>query len=132
MDRVYYSEILDNDEMVEIGLLLKEFKNGTISYVDFGLMMKKLGYELSVELVSPKQFKLLRDVEAFKERVENNSILSKDVSLYQAKNKDGILIDFRYDRAMIEALASFGNEEAIFELEGIKRFEARNGGVMKK
>ena len=35
MEAVYYGDILDNQEILNIGLLLSEFKEGKITYADF-------------------------------------------------------------------------------------------------
>ncbi len=125
---IYYGDVFDNQEIINIGLLLSDFKNGSLTYSDFKEKMALLGYELDVSVVDTKRFKLLKDVEDFKRRVESNQILSKDVDKYIAKTKDGNEVYFNYDRKMIEVLASYGDEKAQKVLEGIRKFERKISG----
>lgn len=128
MNMVYYGDVLDNQEVVDIGLLLSDFKNGTLTYTDFKNKMSLLGYELDVKLMDSKKIRLLKDVSAFRRRVETNQILSKDVERYIAKTEAGYEIYFNYDRVMINALADYGDERALRILEGIRNFEKKISG----
>ena len=128
MNMIYYGDVLDNQEVVNIGLLLSDFKSGTLTYTEFKEKMTLLGYELDVQLVDSKRIRLLKDVQEFNQRVESNQLLSKDVNKYVAKTKEGYELYFNYDRTMIEALANYGDEKAIKILEGVQNFERRISG----
>lgn len=128
MNMIYYGDVFDSQEIVDIGLLLSQFKDESLTYIEFKEKMALLGYELDVSVIDSKRFKLLKDVEDFKRRVNSNQILSKDVDKYIAKTKDGYEVYFNYDRKMIEALASYGDEKAQRVLEGIRNFERKIAG----
>lgn len=132
MGMIYYGDIFDNQEIVIIGLLLSQFKDESLTYIEFKEKMALLGYELDVSVIDSKKFKLLKDVEEFKKRVDSKQLLSKDVDKYIAMTKDGYEVYFNYDRKMIEALASYGDEKAQRVLEGINNFERKIAGNSQK
>ena len=128
MEAVYYGDILDNQEILNIGLLLSEFKEGKITYADFQYRMRNYGLELSVNLIDPSRIKLLRAYNEFNERVANNTILDKDIARFIAEDRNGVKFQFSYDRKMIEVLAEAGNAHAIDVLESLRRVERKYGG----
>lgn len=128
METAYYSDILDSSEILRIGLILSEFKSGTITYLEFQTKMREIGYELEVELIDSSRLKLLRNVNEFKERVRSNTMIAKDINSFFAIDKNGIKFKFSYDRRMIDVLAEHGDEHAIDILESLKRVERRLGG----
>lgn len=128
MDAVYYGEILDNQDIVRIGLLLSKFNKGEITYTEFQEEMKREGIDLSVKLIDSKRIKLLKNYNEFERRVETNTIIAKDVDRYFGVDKNGIKFQFSYDRTMINALAEYGDEYAIAVLEHLRKIEQRLGG----
>lgn len=128
MDAVYYGEILDNQNIVRIGLLLSKFNKGEITYTEFQEEMKREGIDLSVKLIDSKRIKLLKNYNEFEKRVETNTIIAKDVDRYFGVDKKGIKFQFSYDRTMINALAEYGDEYAIAVLEHLRKIEQRLGG----
>lgn len=128
MDAVYYGDILDDKDILNIGLLLSEFKDGKITYADFQYRMRNYGLELSVKLIDSSRIKLLRAYNEFNERVANNTILDKDVDKFIVEDKNGLKFQFSYDRKMIEVLADAGDVHAIDILESLRRVEQKYSG----
>lgn len=128
MESVYYGEVLDSSEILKVGLVLSEFKNGFITYLEFKEKMRELGYELEVELIDSSRLKLLRNVNEFQERVKNNTIIAKDINNYFGIDRNGMKFKFSYDRRMIDVLAEHGNVQAMEILESLKRLERRLSG----
>ena len=128
MDAVYYGDILDDKDILNIGLLLSEFKDGKITYADFQYRMRNYGLELSVKLIDSSRIKLLRAYNEFNERVSNNTILDKDVDKFIVEDKNGLKFQFSYDRKMIEVLADAGDAHAIDILESLRRVEQKYSG----
>ena len=128
MDAVYYGDILDDKDILNIGLLLSEFKDGKITYADFQYRMRNYGLELSVKLIDSSRIKLLRAYNEFNERVANNTILDKDVDKFIVEDKNGLKFQFSYDRKMIEVLADAGDAHAIDILESLRRVEQKYSG----
>lgn len=128
MDAVYYGDILDDKDILNIGLLLSEFKDGKITYSDFQYRMRNYGLELSVKLIDSSRIKLLRAYNEFNERVANNTILDKDVDKFIVEDKNGLKFQFSYDRKMIEVLADAGDAHAIDILESLRRVEQKYSG----
>jgi hypothetical protein len=128
MDAVYYGDILDDKDILNIGLLLSEFKDGKITYADFQYRMRNYGLELSVKLIDSSRIKLLRAYNEFNERVANNTILDKDIDKFIVEDKNGLKFQFSYDRKMIEVLADAGDAHAIDILESLRRVEQKYSG----
>jgi hypothetical protein len=125
MNSIYYGDILDNQEILNIGLLLSEFKDEKITYSEFQEKMRDIGYELSAKLIDSNRIKILKNYNDFNERVKNNTIQNKDVERYLVKCSNGIEFFFWYDRKMINVLAEYGDSHAISILEGLTRIEKR-------
>ena len=128
MDAVYYGDILDNQEILNIGLLLSDFKNGKITYSDFQYKMRNYGLELSVQLIDSNRIKLLRAYNEFNDRVANNTLLDQDIAKFIAEDRNGVKFQFSYDRKMIEVLAEYGDAHAMDVLESLRRVEDRYSG----
>ena len=125
MESVYYGELLGKEEIIQLGLLLTEYEENRINYIQFEARMKELGYQLTVKTIDSSKLKLLRDAESLEDRVKNKTIEPRDVHRYFATNDSVGTISFVYDRLMIDTLAEFGDKRAIGVRENLLRFERR-------
>lgn len=128
MNSIYYGDILDSQEILNIGLLLSDFKDGKITYLEFQMKMKEIGFDLDVKLIDSRRIKIIKNYDAFNERVSTGAILNTDVDKYLAVGENGIQFYFSYDRNMIELLADNGNSHAMEILESLRRYETRLSG----
>lgn len=125
---IYYGELLGNEEIVQIGLILTEFKKGNINYLEFKQQMKVIGYDVQAQPIDSSKLKRLKDAESLEDRVKNNTIEDRDINRYLATNENVGEIFFVYDRLMIDRLADYGEEYAIDIREHLLRTERRLGG----
>lgn len=131
---VYYGELLDNQEIVQIGLILTDFNLGRITYLDFKNKMKSIGYDVQAQPIDSSKLMRLRDAQSLEERIKNNTIEAKDIRRYVATSENCGEIFFVYDRLMIDNLAEYGEEHAMEIREHLLRTERRlsGGSVPKK
>lgn len=125
---IYYGELLDSQEIIQIGLILTEFNLGKISYLDFKNKMKSIGYDVQAQPIDSSKLMRLRDAESLEERIKNNTIEARDIRRYVATSESCGEIFFVYDRLMIDNLAEYGEEHAIDVREHLLRTERRLGG----
>lgn len=128
MNSIYYGDVLDSNEILNIGLLLSDYKDRKITYLEFKDKMKEIGFDLDVKLIDTKRMKLLRHYNEFNERVSTNTIVDTDVDRYLAVGENGIQFYFWYDRNMIEVLAENNNQRAMEILDSLRRYEQRLSG----
>lgn len=131
---VYYGELLDNQEIVQIGLILTDFNLGRITYLDFKNKMKSIGYDVQAQPIDSSKLMRLKDAQSLEERIKNNTIEAKDIRRYVATSESCGEIFFVYDRLMIDNLAEYGEEHAMEIREHLLRTERRlsGGSVPKK
>lgn len=125
---IYYGELLDSQEIVQIGLILTEFNLGKISYLDFKNKMKSIGYDVQAQPIDSSKLMRLRDAQSLEERIKNNTIEARDIRRYVATSESCGEIFFVYDRLMIDNLAEYGEEHAMDVREHLLRTERRLGG----
>lgn len=128
MNSIYYGDVLDSNEILNIGLLLSDYKDRKITYLEFKDKMKEIGFDLDVKFIDTKRMKLLRHYNEFNERVSTNTIVDTDVDRYLAVGENGIQFYFWYDRNMIEVLAENNNQRAMEILDSLRRYEQRLSG----
>lgn len=125
---IYYGELFDSQEIVQIGLILTEFNSGSITYLEFKDKMKNIGYDVQAQPIDSSKLMRLKDAQSLEERIKNNTIQARDIRSYVATSENCGEIFFVYDRLMIDNLAEYGEEHAIDVREHLLRTERRLGG----
>jgi len=120
----YYSTILAYDEIIVVAQAARDFEDGTIKY---GELMQKLevkGISITPRLIDPKQYRTVKQVTDFKNRVANLTLVSSDMQGYLISSDHYKNVYFRYDRFSIELLANNGDEKAKIRLKSLRDWEA--------
>ena len=76
---IYYGELLDSQEIVQIGLILTEFNSGSITYLEFKDKMKNIGYDVQAQPIDSSKLMRLKDAQSLEERIRNNTIQARDI-----------------------------------------------------
>ncbi len=122
MDKNYI--LFDDDDAISIAKIIREFEDEHINYIEMEKQLKQLNFSMIPSLKDSSKFKLRKQVEDFKTRIQTKTLLPEDVNGFFISNEKYDNLLFRYDRYIIELLANHGDAKAIEELNRLREWEA--------
>lgn len=120
----YYGDILSKSEIVSMGIIIRKFENGQISYKTLKILLQKQGIMLKPRLNDFSTKDLTRKTaDKLKIRLFNENFLPSDLSGYIILNENYQNVIVWYDKFMMECLAEYGDKVAQKTLESLVQKE---------
>jgi len=120
----YYDKVLSKLDIISIGLIIRKYEKGIITYQEMKNQLQSKNITLKPVVIDFSTVKVtIKAAEELKKRISTENYIPSDLNGYliSGVNYQDVLV--RYDRAMIEALAEYGDEDSKKALESLVKWE---------
>lgn len=121
-----YDEILSNDDIVKLGLIIKNFEKGFYDYKTLVYNMKEMGVDIfPVTIDLSKKKMTIKDEDEIKTRFERQQFKPDDIRYFVISSSTYSNIIIRYDISMIRVLAHYGDLDSQKHLLSVLEYQCR-------